>query len=512
MKLTKKLLAITISAIIALTMTVTAFAETTYSITINNDVDNHTYEAYQIFAGDLHDGVLSNIVWGTGITDEGKTHFGDASEKAATLNNDNATEFANEVADYLSTTFASTNTMTEGKYVISNLDAGYYLVKDKDNSLDDMDDAYTAYILKVVSDVTASPKSDKPSSQKKVKDINDSKETTKTDWQDSADHDIGDKIDFQLMGKVAANYDSYKTYYFAFHDKESKGLTFDPTSVKVYVDGTLITENYEVLTENLTDDCTFEIVFSDLKKISQVKAESVITVEYQSTLNENAVLGSAGNHNESCLEYSNNPNSNQGGTGGGSGDDDDDDDDVDTGKTPWDKVVVFTYKTVVNKVDPNHAPLTGAEFTLEKYNATTQVWEAKSVLLNNEGTVFSFKGIDDGQYRLTETKTPQGYNSIEPIYFNVTADHEVLSDNPALTELDANQTKADGSALASGIVAVFTASHTDGSVSTDIVNNTGATLPSTGGFGTTAFYVLGSILVMGAIITFIVKKRMSYQA
>ena len=99
LKLAKKMSAIMLVMLMILTISVTAFAEgTDYSITINNPVDKHTYEAYQIFAGDLHDGVLSNITWGTGITDDGKTALGDASEKAETLTSANAKEFADEVA------------------------------------------------------------------------------------------------------------------------------------------------------------------------------------------------------------------------------------------------------------------------------------------------------------------------------------------------------------------------------------------------------------------------------
>ena len=116
--------------------------------------------------------------------------------------------------------------------------AGYYLIKDKDNSLlGKYDETYTEFILKVVKDQTVKPKSNKPTSEKKVKDINDSTETGMTEWQDSADWDIGDKVPFQLKGTVAADYDNYKVYKMTFHDHESKGLTFDKDSVKVCVDG-----------------------------------------------------------------------------------------------------------------------------------------------------------------------------------------------------------------------------------------------------------------------------------
>lgn len=515
MKLTKKLLGIFLALVVVLSMTTTAMAAGAYSITINNDAENHTYEAYQIFAGNLHEGVLSDVVWGTGVTEEGKTALGDAATKADSLTEDNAPTFAKEVADYLANPASSTNTMTNGQYIIDGLSAGYYLVKDMDKSLTGKDDSYTSYILKVVSNVTTTPKSAKPTSQKKIKDINDSTETTKSDWQDSADYDIGDMVDFQLTGTVASNYDSYEEYYYVFHDVDCDGLTFDATSVKVYVDGTEITGNYEVVTD-CDDNCTFEVVFKDLKKIAEVKANSVITVEYQSELNDQAVLGSQGNPNEMKLEYSNNPNSEGSGSGeGGEGEeggegDEGEDKKPETGETPWDKVIVFTYKTVVNKVDADGKPLTGAEFKLEKFNKEADAWVTVDVELNEEGTVFTFVGIDDGNYRITETKTPEGYNSINPIYFTVTAEHEVLADNPQLTSLQAIHTDADGANITTGNIAAFTAKLSDGSLSTDIVNQKGSTLPSTGGVGTYVIYTLGCLLVLAALVAFFVKKRTGY--
>ena len=222
---------------------------------------------------------------------------------------------------------------------------------------------------------------------------------------------------------------------------------------------------------------------------------SKITVEYTATLNTNAVIGSAGNPNKVMLEYSNNPN--QGGEGN-------------TGKTPEDTVIVFTYKTVVNKVDGEGNPLTGAEFTLEKfvkgddgadeYNTVKGTWTPIDVVKNAEGTEFTFKGLDDGIYRLTESVTPAGYNTIDPIVFVVTAEHDILSDNPALTSLN-------GEAV-TGLID-FTPVLDQGALTTDVVNNAGSILPSTGGIGTTLFYVFGTLLVVGAGVLLVVKKRMS---
>ena len=256
------------------------------------------------------------------------------------------------------------------------------------------------------------------------------------------------------------------------------------------MDGTEITTGFEVVTEGLDDDCTFEVVFENLKDIDSVHAGSVITVEYESELNSNAVLGSAGNPNKMHLEFSNNPNDEQGG---------------ETGETPDDTVIVFTYKTVINKVDGENKPLTGAEFTLEKKVKDDEAeggyhWETITVVKNEEGTTFTFSGLDDGDYRLTETTTPDGYNTIDPIEFTITAEHDILSDNPALTSLNGNATTGE---------ITFTSNTTDGSLTADVVNQSGATLPETGGMGTTLFYVIGGILVVGAGVLLITKKRMS---
>lgn len=155
-------------------------------------------------------------------------------------------------------------------------------------------------------------------------------------------------------------------------------------------------------------------------------------------------------------------------------------------------------------MDGENKPLTGAEFTLEKKIKDDTAeggfrWKAVQVVKNDEGTAFTFSGLDDGDYRLTETATPAGYNTIDPIEFTITAEHDVLSDNPALTSLNGN--------AATGEI-TFTSSIPDGSLSADIVNQSGATLPETGGMGTTLFYIVGSALVIGAGVLLITKRRM----
>ena len=499
MKHIKKLASLLLALVMVLSLATTAFAAETYSITINNSAEGHTYEAYQIFTGDLaeKDGakILSNIVWGSGISEAGRTALQNkydtaetksAAGVAAALTNDNAVQFAKDAAGYLTTTKVdSTYSETNKNYTISGLAAGYYLVKDKDGSLTGGSDSYTEYIIQVVGNVTATPKSDVPEVQKKVKDINDSTDTTKTDWQDSADYDIGDSIPFQLKATLADNVSSYTTYKVVFHDTLSKGLTYNKDA-KVYIDGT--ETNGFTVTSTVNDDGTTTLTVScdDVKALGAGNS-SVITVEYTATLNGNAVLGSDGNPNEVYLEYSNNPNKSEEGNN-------------ETGETPKDVVIVFTYKTVINKVNGQGNPLPGAEFTLEKKVLKTPAdeekgteavyeWKTITVVKNKEGTTFTFSGLDDGNYRLTETVTPAGYNTIAPIEFTVTAEHDVLSDNPALTSLSGNATT--------------------GELSADVVNKAGSVLPSTGGIGTTIFYVLGGILVLVAVVLLVTKKRMS---
>ncbi|MBQ9924551.1 MAG: isopeptide-forming domain-containing fimbrial protein, partial [Clostridia bacterium] len=403
----------TLSMLLAFSMllgllTTMAFAADTYTITA--PANDHTYEVYQIFVGDLSDTTLSNVKWGqNGTGTAGEAVAKDVlTEIAGTTGTD--TQKLAVITKYVNLTTEAFKLVGEeageNNTRVASVDvpAGYYLIKDVDNSLSGENDAYTLFLVEVVGDVTITPKANVPTFEKKVKDTNDSTGET-TGWQDSADYDIGDDVPFQLTGKVADNYDAYTKYQFVFHDKESAGLTFN-NDVKVYVDGVEITEGYEVVTEDLTDGCTFEVVFENLKTINAVKANSIITVEYTSKLNESAVIGAAGNPNEVYLEFSNNPNWKPSGTDG---------EKTPTGETPEDKVIVFTYKTVINKVDGEKNPLAGAEFKLYKKVGEEWVEVKDKLTLNAEKTTFTWTGLDDGDYKLSETMTPAGYNTIEDI-------------------------------------------------------------------------------------------------
>ncbi|BBD41687.1 MULTISPECIES: isopeptide-forming domain-containing fimbrial protein [Streptococcus anginosus group] len=451
----------------------------TYTITINGDTTGHTYEAYQIFKGDLSGDTLSNIQWGNGVTPFNYNSKSTASDIAATLKTDaDAKSFAAEAGKHLSTT-------TSGNYAngkITGLEAGYYLVKDKDNTVP-KDGAYTSFIMEVVKNVSVNTKSSVPKVEKKVKDINDSTDSEMSDWQDSADHDINDKVPFKLTATLPSNFDSYKEYYLEFKDTLSAGLTYNKDA-KVYLVNNGV--KTDVTSSFTIADNGSSYKINNLKSLSGVTATTKVVVEYTATLNEHAVIGSAGNPNTVHLEYSNNPNY----TGNG--------ENSPKGETPKDTVIVFTYKVVVNKVDQDKKPLAGAKFKLEKKLVNGSYKEVATVS-TTAGSKFEFKGLDDGEYRLTETETPAGYNSIAPITFKVTASHETESDMPKLTDL--NGEKVSGEIK-------FEKDVNAGSLTTDVVNKKGSLLPNTGGIGTTLLYLAGSILVVGAGILLVTKKRM----
>ena len=488
MKTLKKAMSVLVSLLMIFTFALPAFADSATTYTIKAPANTHQYEIYQIFTGDLSGNILSNVKWGrNGTGTVGNAVDSTIIAELTAVNSKSDREILNVVEPCANLNSTPVATITNG--ATYSAAAGYYLIKDKDNTVSGAD-TYTTYIVKVVNDVTITPKGNVPSFEKKVKDINDTTDTDASAWQDSADYDIGDKVPFKLEGTVASNYDDYKTYYFAFHDKAEDGLTFN-SDVKVFVDGTVITTGYSVVTST-TDGDTFDVVFDNLKDIADVKANSKITVEYTATLNDKAVLGNQGNVNTAHLEFSNNPNEEQNGSNKPK-----------TGNTPDDSVIVFTYQVVVNKTKANGEALTGAEFTLEKVLKGGGK-KTVAVVKNADGTTFTFKGLDDGDYILTETVTPATYNTIEPITFTVTADHEIVWDGEArgtiLTSLSGNTT--------SGKI-TFTASADKSELTTNVVNQSGATLPGTGGIGTTILYVIGGLLMAAAAVLLITKKRMN---
>lgn len=488
MKTMKKTLALLIVVVMLAAMLPGALAEDTYTLTINNTTAAHTFALYQIFTGTLEvvgeNKVLSDVKYGASW----------GNDKAGNLVNSTVLEGITDAAayaqDFLGTEGISVYTddiaSAAGNTEITGLPAGYYLVKET-TAASSMPNGETSslYIVQVVGNTSVGVKNGTASSVKKVKDHT---VTGYTDWQDSADYNIGDSIPFRITATVGSDYANYQDdYQLTFHDVECDGLTFDNTSVKVYIgDSTtaLDASKYQINT-SCGDGCTFEIHFPNLKEISEIQAGTLIHVEYSATLNSKAVLGSTGNPNIMHITFSNNPyDTNQ------------------TGKTPDDKVIVFTYQVVVDKVKPapegstdDYVPLEGAGFTLYRKDSAGEFNAIGDEQKGGTMTTFIWKGLDDGDYKLVETTTPGGYNSIADIEFTITAAHDITSDDPQLTNLTGGN--------------LFTGEVSTGQLKAEIVNQAGNTLPTTGGMGTTIFYVIGSILVIGAVVLLVSKKRMN---
>lgn len=487
-QITKHFMAFFLSLLMAVSMGLTAFAdETTYKLTLTGTATGHTYEAYQIFTGDLStnaDGkkVLSNVEWGKGVTYTG-TEKKSAADVAKALA-DGTMTIANLEDNLKLTTPANTVTSGEGSTVIDGLAAGYYLVKDKDGTQKDTSDAYTQFIVQVVGNTEAAIKSGVPTVEKKVKDTNDSTGET-TGWQDSADADINDDVQYQITGTMPSNIADYTTYKYVFTDTMSKGLTYKEKTATIKIGEKDVTGSFKEAVTTKEDGSTVVTwTCGNLKDIEDVtlNASTTVVVTYSAKLNDKAVIGAEGNPNTVNLTYSNNPNK------GGEGQ---------TGKTPDDKNIVFTYKTVVNKVDQDKHSLAGAAFKLEKKQPDGTYKEIKSFTAGND-TTFTFTGLDDGDYKLTETTTPAGYNTIASIEFTISADHDVTKDDPKLIKLSGDVKTGE---------AEFTADKDAGSLTTSVVNKKGSTLPSTGGIGTTIFYVAGCAMVVLAGVMITARKK-----
>lgn len=516
MKTAKKLLALLVVAVMLAAILPTALAaSTTYSITItNNAATKHTYEAYQIFTGTLTttgEGenavtTLSDIVWGSGVSADVLTALGSAADVAAKLQNGTTSvvEFGKSVNGYLDTVAGSDSEPENGQYVISNLPAGYYLVKDRDGSLGNANDAYTQYLIRVVKNVTAEPKSAMPTVDKEVYDEPADAEDGEADgWGESADHAINESFQFKLTASLPADTDfgAYETYKVVFNDTMSAGVTFESIDSVTVDRQTLAADGYSCTAKTGDAGTSWTLTIDNIKGVTDVNLNdgADIVVIYNAHLNEKAQVnhesGSTTNKNDVYLEFSNNPNAI--GTG-----------QPEMGRTPVDSVWVFTYEVDNTKVDAtdstNKTPLAGAGFRLYDSASTTEIGliydssisayrpiksgETPVEMKSADSTgVFNIKGLDAGTYILKETTVPAGYNKCDDYTVVISATH---------------------AEDASGTSATTTLSDTS-KVTNTIENKKGSTLPETGGIGTTLFYVIGSILVIGAVVLLVSKKRMS---
>lgn len=496
----KKIVSIILLATaLVLSLTVSAFAT---DITIEGGNSNSEYAAYKIldathggenkFAYTLnskYEDIIKSVT--------GKTERADIIAYIESLTDSDIQDFADAV--YEAIVAANTEadyTADDNKF--EDVEQGYYLIAE--TKVGDTADTFSLVMLNTagIDNITVNTKEDLPTVSKQVEEINDT--TGESSWGESADYDIGDAINYMITGTVSEKYELYNSYYYNFSDTMEKGLTYNKDAKFYVVNGNDKTEITDSFTVN-ADDNGFTAA-ANLKEIAgvDIDGDSTIVVEYTATLNENAVAGTTGNKNEVYLEYENNPYAKA------DGDITTVDKPTTPGKTPLYVNVVFTFDAVVNKVDGEGNALSGAGFTLYKWVAENNDY----VAVNNEitgVTSFDFRGLDVGKYKLVESTVPQGYNKCNDIVFEVVAEYDLTTDPDTLTALSVKN--ENGDVISEGTDAVFTTVLSDGKISTDVENLTGPELPETGGMGTTIFYIVGGILVVGAVVLLVAKKRMS---
>lgn len=538
MKHMKKLTGVLLALVMTLSLATTAFAAT---VTVPSDgiLKDHTFTAYQIFSGREEGGVLSDVQWGSGInsakflgdlqkqtgdefmktvTPEGGTESKENIFKGCTAaadvakvlsDNNNNAALANQVAKLAYANKTGTGTALKAGED-NELAGGYYLIVDTTTSVGE-GGAYNTALLQVVGNINITAKTDAPTVEKKVKEDDKYNQDGGygNGYNDVADYNMGDEVPFKLIGSVP-DMSRYDTYKYIFRDTLSAGLTLNENSIKVYVASDKAGTDKEEITgwTKAVDGQSFTVSFADLKTVKDVSGGKYIIVEYTAVLNQNAVVGLPGNENKVKLEYSNKPDQS------GSGDTDN------TGYTPDDKVIVFTYELDTTKVDgqDNTKKLEGAEFKLHNAdnkwaivdsNSKVTGWadteEGGSTLTSDANGLFKVIGLDDGTYYLKETKAPTGYNmlssEITVVITATTTNGQTWTDGQASNALTNLAVTADGTA--------GTGDTSTGIAGITVANKAGATLPETGGIGTTIFYVLGTILVLGAGVLLVTKKRMN---
>ena len=415
-------------------------------------------------------------------------------------NSEDLRNFADAVFTNIGTLSADA-TATDG--VFSNVLQGYYLIAESNVGTipNSPTDTFSLVMLDTagLDEITVKTKEGLPTVSKLVEEIDDS--TGMTNWQEYADYDIGDHVKFSITGTVSEKYVNYKSYDYMFVDTMESGLTMVSGSVVITIDGIAVTDEFTITytTTGFTAVANLKELDKKLDTITIGKDTKIIAT-YTAELNSSATRGSDWNQNSVVLKYENNPYY------VATPDGDTTPDPHVPGETPPDTAIVFTFEGNVDKVNHENKLLAGAVFALYKWYGTSETGDWKLVgnqITSDANGKLAWPGLDAGKYKLEEVDAPDGYNVANPIEFQVVATY---SEN-ALTKLTILD--ADGEEISSGDNAQFTVNTENGVFTTKVVNQTGTELPGTGGIGTTILYIAGGILVLGAVVLLVTKKRMA---
>jgi fimbrial isopeptide formation D2 family protein/LPXTG-motif cell wall-anchored protein len=468
----------------------------TGSLTIENPMEGYTYKVYQLLSGDVDSDakspILSNIEWGSSIKQDTLSAYASAADFGAALSKMTSAQLESEAYTLYSNSIdlaSPVAVLNSSSSSVSNLQPGYYMVAefDPNGTLA----STSKFILAVLGDVSVYPKTGSPTIDKQVEHVSDGKST----WAYGTDLGYNDTATFRLSAALPENVEGYTSgYELTFSDTMSQGLSFVTGSATYNVvsqSGTILSSG------NITPTIT-SISSSDSSNggslltfaLGNVLASpylaqnySTVYITYEAALNKNAVLGNEGNVNTLSVTYSNNIN------------------DPSSTATSIDKTAsVYSFSLTVNKVNENLNALSGADFQLQKQQEDDKgntSWKTIDEITDASQSTFVFNGLSAGKYCLKETTTPDGYNSIDPIYFVI--------DDPASStgqiSIDAVQTHQSWETLTPA-TAVFT-SLSSGNLSTTIKNQKGLTLPKTGDIGSTIFFGIGALLIAGGILAFI---------